>query len=133
MGLRANELRIGNFVFDDYSGVMEVASISDDYVSLRKNKRLPMGRYDNNNIEPIPLTEEWLVRFGFNCKYKSVHNHWSLGSFGIEQASDVDDDGGSIPQLEEFTYGFTYYPEIKYVHQLQNLYFALTGEELNPV
>jgi hypothetical protein len=29
-----------------------------------------------------------------------------------------------------FSYGFEKSIELKYVHQLQNLYFALTGEEL---
>lgn len=86
---------------------------------------------DDFNIrvcKPIPLTEEWLEKFGFNSKYKSIHTHWNLGGFGLDQASDEDDDGNSIPVKQEFYYGYKL--EVKYVHQLQNLYYAMTGEEL---
>lgn len=69
-------------------------------------------------FEPIPLTEEWLIKFGF----------------------DVNNRPNWIDQLQEYSIvcGNTQYLKgsaknimpIKYVHQLQNLYFALTGEEI---
>ena len=72
------------------------------------------------NIEPIPLTEEWLSKFGFENAFA---DKWD----GMEW----------MPC--EFINGKLYYtPDmhhhaskgIENVHQLQNLYFALTGEEL---
>ena len=73
-----------------------------------------------NEIEPIPLTSEWLLKFGFkrmNNAYVSPHkNDFSLWNPKGE---------------EEITFNDTVMcPRIDYVHQLQNLYYALTGEEL---
>jgi hypothetical protein len=73
-------------------------------------------------FEPIPLTEEWLIKFGFTEEYRSKMH--------------------STFYTENLSYYFWYenkrqYASFKgtdivcqYVHQLQNLYFALTGEEL---
>lgn len=57
-------------------------------------------------LKPIPLTEEWLKRFN---------------SLGNAISNDVD---GVFMWIN----GEKLY--IAHVHQLQNLYFALTGEEL---
>jgi len=80
-------------------------------------------------MSPIPLTEEWLVKFGFNqktyfdtdgCEYYEFKN----GSFKIYNSE----------YSEEFHVDFNVSDgcsvHVKTVHQLQNLYFALTGEEL---
>ncbi|WP_281225377.1 hypothetical protein [Flavobacterium aquiphilum] len=53
--------------------------------------------------EPIPLTENWIEKLKFD------HNHWAT---------------------KWILYDMPTPTGIKYVHQLQNLYFALTGEEL---
>jgi hypothetical protein len=76
---------------------------------------------------PVPLTEEWFLKFGFelktdvyfsNIKYKD--QCWVNFSFCIAVWRNgnfmYDWNGGNI--------------QIKYVHQLQNLYFALIGKEL---
>ena len=74
------------------------------------NVVLEIDEWDLTNIgtiKPIPLTEEWLV------KLKMEHNESLTKGNG--------------------TYWFTLitpHTPITYVHQLQNLYFALTGEEL---
>jgi hypothetical protein len=83
---------------------------------------------------PIPLTEEWLLKFGFSTTdYKN-------GYIGIDHKV-----GGIITDfvltyplvIGEFQKHFIWehskfkYKELKYVHQLQNLYFALTNEELS--
>ncbi len=100
--MKANELRIGNLLtFDGYEA--EVTAI-------------PEGEfYEDNKFQPIPLTEEWLVRFGFDKHYD---NEFLLGNYSIR-------------------YGLLYYNGyrchevgINSVHSLQNLYFALTDEEL---
>ena len=71
----------------------------------------------------VPLTEEWLVKFGFFEKYKSCFNRWNKKGFSL---NDNEDDNGDLQGV--FYYDFKL--EIKHVHQLQNLYKALTGEEL---
>jgi len=68
------------------------------------------------NVQPIPLTEEWLLKFGFD----------DLGTYGYGR-------GNFHICLHENEFYFSINNRkvfIKHVHQLQNLYFALTGEEL---
>lgn len=76
---------------------------------------------DFDIIQPIPLTEEWLMKLGF-FKY---NNAWVLK----EPTGNMLDFGFSV--WEDMTYNTAELkPPLDYVHQLQNLYFALTGEEL---
>ena len=113
----AKELRIGNWVQEP-----------DCEPHQLKITEFDEGNYWFERLLPIPLTEEWLKKLGFYSKYKSVHMRWNMGSLDIHQKADVDDDGNSIPQEQVFY--FDYQWEIKYVHQLQNLYFCLCGDEL---
>ena len=113
--MNANELRYGNYVYSHYSNGEKVVhqhfNFSDD-----------VDCYD-----AIPLTEEWLLKFGFVEKYMSCHRRWTKDGISIDQITDEDDEGGKIPQEQIFFYKDR---EISSVHQLQNLFFALTGEEL---
>jgi hypothetical protein len=103
--MEANELRIGNWV-----------------VNKKLHEEIQIdGNFPFDNvfmIEPIPLTEEWLLKFDWFS---------------------IDDDRYTFRDIEYYTIsneGSLYFcgsytcTDIKYVHQLQNLYFALTGEEL---
>jgi len=74
-------------------------------------------------VNPIPLTEEWLERFGF--KFDGYCSFWKSD---IELTKDVGDNHYSVFNV----HGNSLYRDgiIQYVHTLQNLYFALTGEEL---
>ncbi len=95
--MKANELRIGNYVYDNLGGVLKIKGISLDSTL--------------SHIKPIPLTEEWLLKFGL-MSIKTELGFWNNGD------------------AIYFSYGFEKSIELKYLHQLQNLYFALTGEEL---
>ena len=116
--MKATELRIGNLVWDDYSGEMIVSQIYQSNVSLRKTINLSEGIYGIDNIEPIPLTEEWLLKLGFNHNADENEFYW-LDEFSIAKRSDF-----------EVFLNDEYICDLQYFHQLQNLYFALTGEEL---
>jgi len=133
--MKATELRIGNYVWDDYSGKMIVSAILESSaVYLRKTIKLPSGEYLIQNIEPIPLTEEWLLKFGL----KIIDNDYEGGYDFTEYKGRLWEN--IILQTEDKFYYFIHIDqdnfyshtmiEIKYVHQLQNLYFALTNEEL---
>jgi len=116
----AFELRIGNFVY--LSDKDKVWQILDGF---------EIDKCDENPFsEPIPLTEEWLFRFGFE-DWGKQNGDWVYGLYNVI-------DGTShfiVNKADE-----TFYPlidnnlccwsDFKYVHQLQNLYFALTGNEL---
>jgi hypothetical protein len=101
--IKANELRIGNW-FDFNGRPMQVRPITINDIFYGKI------------YEPLPLTEEWLIKFGFE---KTPLHYFKKD--------------GIILSVEDFYYECFLGSNsviIKYVHQLQNLYFALTGEEL---
>jgi hypothetical protein len=112
--LSATELRIGNYI--DYTTEREIVTMQTTYEYIR------LIHNGNKNFKPIPLTEEWLLKFGFkhlgNGKFSGgFKNMFKISShqFGID-----------------FYYGAIdpYYIKPHYVHNLQNLYFALTNQEL---
>jgi hypothetical protein len=137
--MKANELRIGNLVWDNYSGEMIVSGISKpnglkETLTLKKQDGLPEGSYLCESIEPIPLTEEWLLKFGFH-KRKACGNYWFEKSinkllFLTNDINPVKGNAFSTKVDHVFVHDFNWQTKIKYVHQLQNLYFALAGEEL---
>jgi hypothetical protein len=115
MTVKANELRIGNLVQQDDGKVYSIKASQ-----LHNNEVL--GRWPIQ-INPIPLTEEWLLRFGFELRadrIKNIHyTEYGIGKFIIATHQEVD-----------YWCLLGYEVNIKDIHQLQNLYFALTGEEL---
>jgi hypothetical protein len=121
--MKANELRIGNLVqYSDTKEVANIYQIEHRYKSVYRINDLN----DNNQIEPIPLTEEWLLKFGFEKDER----------YG-DKVSVIE-----IKKCKEFILMFDDRDEsyflcdtdvdtcLKHVHQLQNLYFCLTGTEL---
>ena len=99
--IQVNELRVGNWVLED-----------GEYKKLKS-----MWDFDDiDDFDPIPLTEEILLKCGFE------RNHY-----------------GGLYLLSKFDFDLTkegYFlvdnvrVHCKHLHQLQNLYFALTGTEL---
>lgn len=131
--MKANELRLGNLI-DRQDYICKVTRIEEDGI-ITEPLEYKGERFVEQKLKPIPLTEEWLVKFGFKktlwnntnypnrfeltlyvngilIKYDSYYNETTALSFG------------------EFGNDNVIITKLKYVHQLQNLYFALTGEEL---
>jgi len=106
--MKANELRIGNWI--------EHNQYPNDTVIIRIEDGKHIDEAIRLNANPLPLTEEWLIKFGFEKR--------SLHYFKKD---------GIILSVEDFYYECFLSSNsviIKYVHQLQNLYFALTNQEL---
>lgn len=121
--MTANELRIGNWVLNASSKTpVQVDSICNKGISLFADCCVTGGEleviYSFNDLEPIPLTEEILEKCGFE---KDEPKGWYRKGF-----MDLFD-GNPF----HYASGNNLCPDILYLHQLQNLYFALTGEELN--
>ena len=128
-----NELRIGNLVnFKDKPRVVYQIRNSGCDFHIADNA---FHSYEWGAIKPIPLTEEWLLKFGFQRHDQgSVSAQFSYGTNPVTQdyliylkwIKDYENDY----HLNGFPFYQNGYFEIKHIHQLQNLYFALTGEEL---
>ena len=107
--MKANELRIGNYV--DLFGMTATVQ-ADDFNMTEHGIAIEQGK-------PIPLTEEWLKRLGATKNRDTT--------FYIEEINwlELNGDIWDVCLVEGYTI-----TQIQYVHQLQNLYFALTGDEL---
>lgn len=130
--MRANELRIGNWIHSLEDGDYQIEQLCR-YSNTSKNQNIG-ALYRNGSIwtdleyiEPIPLTEDWLMKFGFESngdEHEEEFYHKKHDCFGVKFTNFVEDGIAHI-----WDASFTGAP-IKYVHQLQNLVHALTGEEL---
>jgi len=117
--MEPKDLRLGNLILDPDGAIDKVVGYHWGDSGMGYVFRL--DKYPNNPsitiINPIPLTEEWLIKFGFeksSGRTKHYH-HWDNGVTAIKQVL------GEFGMEGVFT---------KYVHSLQNLFFALTQEEL---
>lgn len=132
--IEPQELRIGNKVQDQSGEILTIDTISSDpEISLVQLKE---GGYINFDVlKPIPLTEEWSIKFGFekkilvqnnsdNCGTYSINGYLKNGVFGFFDDSTIE---FGIYRAQLFLASFE---ETLYVHRLQNLYFALEGKEL---
>lgn len=141
--MKASDLRIFNWVNDSNEGISQIGFL--DIRSQNVGLINPLGGSHDGTclefIKPIPLTEDWLYKFDFyNKGYERVNTYevnTSVMCFG-------EDDKIKIKFVKEWydstedkpNYYIQLYKDydsirtIKYVHELQNLYFALTGEEL---
>lgn len=122
--MQAKELRIGNLVEDEYKRVQTIAGIEIDPFSEYSIDFVGESWAHISKVFPIPLTEEWLIKFGFEISRTGFarKNDFQIGNITIEENYQYEYANGSI--------GKWILKDVKYVHQLQNLYFALTGEEL---
>lgn len=114
--IQANELRVGNWI-KECDGNCE-ALTAERFIDFLEFE----GILDS--IDPVPLSEELLVIFGFE---KHV--------FGGYQFKDIvvvirNDKNIILYNAMEHRCSFTISRQVQYVHQLQNLVYVLIGEEL---
>lgn len=130
--IEIKSLRIGNLLI--YNGdLIHVTSLSldidDEYEETigfckygeTSNEHGGWNRSLCLDLSPIQLTPEWLERLGFT-----------------KDDDEVDQKTGRTVEGRWRHEGYLEWPglyylpdyELKHLHQLQNLYFALTGEEL---
>jgi hypothetical protein len=117
--METKELRLGNYVSNGENAILV------DCHTIYDNTVICTGL-----LKPIPLTEEWLIYFGF---IKGEDSYSFRGFFLENRNTDP-----FLPQLKreklKDSFGVwrnnNFLTNIKHVHQLQNLYFVLTNEEL---
>lgn len=115
--MKVEEFRIGNLAidffaksngFEDYIVVISSLSDTGEIRSRTFNKNKGQASILREMLVGIPLTDEWLVNFGF---YKSGLNVWRK-------------------QLSNGNNYVVHTTEVVYVHTLQNHFYTMTGEEL---
>lgn len=130
--MEARELRLGNYL--DYYGQYVIV------LEIKRNENIECGYFndsigferklsENHSPKPIPLTEDWLLRFGFEKTdfYDDVEACYILV---CSDASDI------YVTFNEgvFSYGLGYQDfnkEMPYVHTFQNYFYALNDFELS--
>lgn len=120
--MKTTELRIGNLVHHE-GIVSNVFALDDEGINGVVN---PNDGLEIQYIKatPIPLTEEWMERLGFRLDVRQPGQFdeqevWTKDGIDFYEHSE----GWSI----FFNFSKTH---VRYVHQLQNLFFSLVGEEL---
>jgi len=125
--IQANELRIGNWV-----------QHPDNPNPHQINAYGILSQSEKGLFTAVPLDESWLIRAGFKRgtkeTFRSQTGFYSyIYLIGWPECDDpdmslnlyFDDEGALYCALQDFNIA-----KIKFVHQLQNLFFALTGTEL---
>ena len=129
--IQANELRIGNYVYYKKDrNYYDIRALCRDRVHP-----INIVEHDGNiryaidctleDLQPIPLTPEILE----SCGAKKEDDYLILDMQIIQLAYDLSEKKITFDLYADFHLE-PFEIECNYLHQLQNLYFALTGEEL---
>jgi hypothetical protein len=126
--IAANELRIGNWVILNDNDFKDSGAYCIDSIDISVAKEEP------KRFSPIPITHDILEKAGFailenagnwnNPEYTIYSSKVSYFKIGL-----LDGDFKYYVSTGDDFYSY-YSPKITYLHQLENLYFALTGTEL---
>lgn len=124
--IKANELRIGNWYY--FKNPMSGQSYQSQLTTYAECEYLEAYG------EPIPLTVDIILKCGFedsnkdNPEYLRCYTYGDIEFFPPQGDEYKDREGITISCSD--SYYDRNLPHIKHLHQLQNLYFALTGIEL---
>lgn len=101
------ELRLGNII--SFDGMEHI--VNETTFMIHESK-----------LEPIPLTEQWLVKLGFE----------KIDDYSIHYKKDIFNwySNGIVIEFDNGITGYNHYSDCKNIHQIQNLYFAIYEEEL---
>ena len=123
--MKSNEFRINNLLLKD-NNIEKVAVINCDntiriFPKTEKENGLTYGCYPLSFFNPIPLTEELLFKFGFRTEEPYC---FELDDIVINTKREL-----MWVYSKKSNKEFEFKTPI-YAHELQNLYFALTNNEL---
>jgi hypothetical protein len=109
--MTVKDLRLGNLVqYVDNGEIKVVSNLVLSFLSSKIQTQVP--------FEPILLTTQWVINLGFS---QITSEYYGKNGFSVEFGTD-----GIMFIIGDLSF----VKEIKYVHELQNLYYSLTDEEL---
>lgn len=126
--INLKELRVGNIVlYTEDNDELPVLKIDGDSKTVCLDLLLGLNmELNEQDIDPIPLTPEWLERCGC-VRCPPSEDRWQY-EMELPNNNQLEYDNTT---LRGWSFNGVCLPkDPQYVHQLQNLYFALTGEEL---
>lgn len=133
--LNEKDLRIGNLILfnDDNNTACTIESIKRDFDDEPYSVEIKFkdGMFSDVNIEdikPIALTSEWLLNLGFTFS-EAFKDHFYKHIEGQKLFSVFPFSTKPFCRITEGDFA-VYNMPCRFIHQLQNLYFALTGKEL---
>ena len=138
--MEANKLRIGNYVkfYDPINGtnIYRVYYIADygNISSVSLEGKGQLASCTVKDIEPIELTGDILINIGFKKGYNEIYS--------MALCTDCYDYYISYQNVSDNKYSFVAYgyngelkrqirlDNIQYLHELQNVFFSFTNQEL---
>ena len=118
--MKANTLRFGNIIKTGFEDIIIVGFST--FKALENNE---------SYFYPIEITEEWLLKFGFQLKDEVNRGYLITTNEYLKESLYCSKDGvvALYSEILENKKDFIL-KKITYIHQLQNLYFSLTDLEL---
>ena len=131
--LKSTQLRLGNFIMSGNNGkfdhdgqigkVLEIGNEEREFEQIYCECEESFEWFFKDNYFGIPLTKDWLVKLGFELKEDEYYEFNKHRVYLINNS---------------FEFEFTFYDNLRvnffrnynYVHELQNLYYSITLEEL---
>lgn len=125
------ELRIGNWYCeeDEKGNTIERQWTFTDFHHAFEALGGNVSDFYRLGFKPIPITQQWLERLGFQHDHKAFFCDWTLEAGEFEIEIEQENKTGEITRATVECCEI----ELKFVHQLQNLFFSLTGKELKPI
>ena len=130
MSVKKEDCRLGNYLYWGVNVVKVLGVIN--FPVLEKNNQCFYFERNNapnhwdseDNLDAIELTESWLDDLGFEKSILPISNCMKFfkGNISIIIDRTFHSIHVGVQRIDD--------RNIKYVHQLQNLYFSLTGQEL---
>ena len=133
--MKANDLRIGNLVLALTGETKYTEVVVNTIFGYGINSYYNEAEYLYDEIKPIQLTEEWLLKnkfflrkFDYSIPISDCEVVWLTL---IPQDEECTAYSVCVTQTDEDELDQNVFlSDISYVHQLQNLYYALTNKEL---
>jgi len=122
------ELRLGNHVLVN-NNVHKVCAITKTTVftvDADESKEQIAAEHRLEDVQPVPVTDTILQECGF--LYQEYFKFWQLVTTGSRSEMDIDNDYDLIDFMRR-----PIVKKLQSLHQLQNLYFLLKGQELTIV